>query len=155
MFLTAYNYCIAIFSNEKDAVSSSIHSGRTDSRWARLAGPLFLTYFFRYTQVPHETVPQLLQRSGRQIMDTMRCYISNLHADEMFFQYQGDILNMDQIGGEPAERMPMQLDSLPFHLQVMSDDNGYFYELRYWKNRFDQSQLTFFMFWWERFGEGC
>ncbi len=145
MFLTAYNYCIAIFSNEKDAVSSSIHSGRTDSRWARLAGPLFLTYFFRYTQVPHETVPQLLQRSGRQIMDTMRCYISNLHADEMFFQYQGDILNMDQIGGEPAERMPMQLDSLPFHLQVMSDDNGYFYELRYWKNRFDQKQLEIFM----------
>ncbi len=145
MFLTAYNYCIGIFSNEKDTISSSIHSGRTDSRWARLAGPLFLTYYFRYTNVPHETVPQLLQRSGRQIMDTMRCYISNLHADEMFFQYQGDILNIDTIGGEPAERMKIQLDSLPFHLQVMSDDKGYFYELRYWKNRFDRAQLRIFL----------
>lgn len=78
-------------------------------------------------------------------MDTMRCYISNLHADEMFFQYQGDILNIDQIGGAPAERMKIQLDSLPFHLQVMSDEKGYFYELRYWKNRFDREQLKIFM----------
>lgn len=145
MFLTAFNYCIGIFSNEKDTVSSSIHSGRTDSRWNRVAGPLFLTYFFRYTNVPHETVPQLLQRSGRQIMETMGCYISNLHADEMFFQYQGDILNIDEIGGFPAERMHMQLDSLPFHLQVMSDKKGYYYELRYWENRFDRQQLKIFM----------
>ncbi|MCI9536235.1 MAG: AMP-binding protein [Lachnospiraceae bacterium] len=145
IFLTAYNYCIGIFSNEKDTVSTSIHSGRTDSRWARLAGPLFLTYYFRYTNVAHETVPQLLQKSGQQIIDTMGCYISNLHADEMFFQYQGDILNIDQIGGAPAQRMKIQLDSLPFHMQVMSDENGYFYELRYWKNRFDRMQLKIFL----------
>lgn len=145
VFLTAFNYCIGIFSNEKDTVSSSIHSGRTDSRWNRLAGPLFLTYFFRYTNVPHETVPKFLKRSGQQIMNTMRCYISNLHADEMFFQYQGDILNLDEIGGLPAERMRMQLDSLPFHLQVMSDYRGYYYELRYWENRFDTGQLRIFM----------
>ncbi len=55
MFLTAYNYCISIFANEKDVVSTSIHSGRTDSRWTRLAGCLFTTYLFRYTNVPHET----------------------------------------------------------------------------------------------------
>ena len=145
MFLTAYNYCIGIFSNEKDTISTTIHSGRTDSRWARLAGPLFLTYYFRYTNVPHETVPELLKKSGRQIMDTMGCYISNLHADEMFFQYQGDILNVNQVGGAPAKRLPMQLDSLPFHLQVMWDEKGYFYELRYWKNRFDRTQLKIFL----------
>lgn len=145
MFLTAFNYCIGIFSNEKDTLGTSIHSGRTDSRWNRLAGPLFLTYIFRYTNVPHETVPHLLQRSGRQIMDTMRCYISTLHADEMFFQYQGDILNIEEIGGAPAERQHVQLDSLPFHLQVMSDKKGYYYELRYWENRFDRSQLEIFM----------
>ena len=145
MFLTAYNYCISIFSDLKDTISSSIHGGRTDSRWNRLTGPLFLTYFFRYTNVPHETVPQLLKKSGHQIMETMRCYISNLHADEMFFQYQGDILNIDTIGGLPAERQKIQLDALPFHLQVFTDDKGYYYELRYWKNRFDESQLKVFM----------
>ncbi|MDO4278918.1 MAG: AMP-binding protein [Lachnoclostridium edouardi] len=145
MFLTAFNYCIGIFSNEMDTVSTSIHSGRTDSRWNRLAGPLFLTYYFRCRRIPHETVPQLLQRSGKQIMDTMRCYISNLHADEMFFQYQGDILNINQIGGMPAEKVKIQLDSLPFHLQVMSDEKGYYYELRYWENRFDKDQLKIFM----------
>ena len=145
IFLTAFSYCIGIFTNEKEALATSIHSGRTDSRWNRLAGPLFLTYIFRYTKVPHETVPHLLQRSGKQIMDTMRCYISTLHADEMFFQYQGDILNVEEIGGAPAERQHVQLDSLPFHLQVMSDNKGYYYELRYWENRFDRSQLEIFM----------
>ncbi len=145
VFLTAYNYCIAIFSGEKDAISSSIHSGRTDSRWTRLAGPLFLTYLFRYTNIPHETVPQLLKRMGRQIMESMRCHISCLHGDEMFFQYQGDILNIDQIGGLPAERQRVQLDSLPFHLQVFCNDQGYTYELRYWENRFDLEQLQIFM----------
>ncbi|HIQ98537.1 MAG TPA: AMP-binding protein [Candidatus Scybalocola faecavium] len=146
MFLTAYNYCISIFSNEKDAVCTSIHSGRTDSRWTRLAGPLFTSYLFRYTNVPHETVPALLSKSARQIMETMRCHLSALHADEMFFQYQGDILNLDEIGGAPAHREPIQLDSLPFHLQVMSNKKGfYFYELRYWKNRFDEQQLKIFM----------
>jgi hypothetical protein len=39
----------------------------------------------------------------------------------------------------------MQLDSLPFHLQVMSDKKGYYYELRYWENRFDRQQLKIFM----------
>ena len=78
-------------------------------------------------------------------MDTMRCYISNLHADEMFFQYQGDILNIDTVGGYPAERLRMQLDSLPFHLQVFTDAKGYYYELRYWDNRFDTRQLQDFL----------
>lgn len=145
LFLTAYNYCIGIFSDEQDTISTSIHSGRTDSRWNRLAGSFFLTYYFRYQNQAHETVPQLLQRCGQQIMDTMRCYISNLHADEMFFQYQGDILNINEIGGAPAERVRMQLDALPFHLQVMADPKGYYYELRYWENRFDTSQLEIFM----------
>lgn len=146
MFLTAFNYCISIFANEKDVVSTSIHSGRTDSRWSRLAGCLFTTYLFRYTNVPHETVPQLLHKHAREIMETMRCHTSTLHADEMFIQYQGDILNLDDIGGAPAEREPIQLDSLPFHLQIMSNKKGfYYYELRYWENRFDRQQLEIFM----------
>ncbi len=145
LFLTAFNYCVGIFGNEKDTVSTTIHSGRTDSRWNRLAGPLFLTYYFRQKDVSGQTVEQMLKGAGKQIMDTMRCYISNLHADEMFFQYQGDILNINEIGGYPAERMKIQLDSLPFHLQVFWDDKGYFCELRYWENRFDRQQLFVFL----------
>lgn len=144
-FLTAFNVCTSIFSNCDDTVTTSIHSGRTDSRWNRLVGPLFLTYLFRYQKVAHEKVDDLLKKNANQIMNTMRLYISNLHADEMFFQYQGDILNIDEIGGEKAERQPIKLDSLPFHMQVMSDKRGYRYLLRYWKNRLDHEQLTIFL----------
>ena len=42
----------------------------------------------------------------------------------MFFQYQGDILNIDTIGGYPTERQHIQLDALPFHLQVFTDERG-------------------------------
>ncbi|MBP3209328.1 MAG: hypothetical protein J6M64_05360, partial [Oscillospiraceae bacterium] len=71
--------------------------------------------------------------------------ISTQHPDEMFFQYQGDILNIDSIGGRPAAKQPIHLDSLPFHLMIMCDWRGYYYELRYWENRFDREQLEVFM----------
>lgn len=145
LFLTAFNYCINLFSDEKDVFSTSIHSGRTDNRWTRLAGPLFLTYYFRFTQIPHERVPELLHRSGKQIMDTMRCYTATPREGEMFFQYQGDILNINEIGGAKAEKIKLQLDSLPFHMMVMSDDKGYYMELRYWENRFEREQLEIFL----------
>lgn len=145
IFLTAFNYTIGIFSNEKDTISSSIHGGRTDSRWEHMVGQLFKTYFFRYTNKPHETVPELLKREGRQIMESMRCRLSCLHPDEMFFQFQGKILEVDEIGGKPAQRQSIVLDSLPFHLNVMRDSEGYYYILRYWENRFDKYSLELFM----------
>lgn len=145
LFLTAYNYCISLFSDEKDTFCTSIHSGRTDNRWTRIAGPLFLTYYCRFTQVPHERVPELLRKSGKQVMNTMRCYTPTPRQGEMFFQFQGDILNIDKIGDAKAEKIKSQLDSLPFHMQVMSDEKGYYLELRYWKNRFDKEQLEIFL----------
>lgn len=145
LFLTAFNYSIALFSDEEDVFSNSIHSGRTDSRWTRLAGPLFLTYYCRYTKEPHERVLELLQKTGTQIMDTMKCSVAAPREGEMFFQFQGDILNINEIGGFPAERIHLQLDSLPFHMQVMSDEEGYYLELRYWENRFDRKLLDVFL----------
>lgn len=145
LFLTTFNYCISIFANDDDIMTTSVHSGRTDSRWNRLIGSLFLTYYFRYTRKPHETVPELLKKSGKQILKTMDNYISNIHADEMFFQYQGDILNISEIGGAPVERQKVHLDALPLHMQVFSDSQGYFYELRYWENRFDKELLEIFV----------
>ena len=145
LFLTAFNYCISLFSDEKDVFSNSIHGGRTDSRWTRLAGPLFLTYYCRYTQVPHERVLELLQKTGRQIMETMKCFVASPREGEMFFQFQGDIVNINEIGDAKAEKIKLQLDSLPFHMQVMTDEKGYYMELRYWKNRFDRAQLEVFL----------
>lgn len=145
LFLTAFNYCISLFSDEPDVFANSIHSGRTDSRWTRIAGPLFLTYYYRYTQVPHERVIPLLQKTGKQIMETMKCQISAPRESEMFLQFQGDIININEIGGAKAERIHLQLDSLPFHMQIMNDNKGYFMELRYWENRFDKEQIEIFL----------
>ena len=145
LFLTAFNYTVSVFANDDDILTTSIHSGRTDSRWNRIIGPLFKTYYYRYTRKPHETVLELLQKSAKQILKTMDCFVSNIHADEMFIQYQGDILNIDEIGGLPAQRQKVQLDALPFHLNIYAKNNGYTYELRYWENRFDKDMLLVFM----------
>lgn len=145
LFLTAFNMCISIFSDEDDTLSTSIHNGRTDSRWGRVAGCFFMTYNFRCKFNKKHSVNKTLGDSAKQIMNTMCCRVNNLHADEMFFQYQGDLLDFNSIGGAPIERIPLQLDSLPFHLMVHLSGENYKYELRYWKNRFEKKQLMVFM----------
>ena len=75
----------------------------------------------------------------------MKCVTSVPREGEMFFQFQGDILEVDKIGGDETERIHVQLDSLPFHLQIMYDDDGYYTELRYWENRFDREVLEIFL----------
>ena len=144
-FLTAYNYLIALYNNDDDSISSSIHSGRTDSRWNRVVGPVFINYFFRMMLIPHETVTDLLKRNAEQVLNTMKCLISNLRADEMFFQFQGDILGIDKIGNLPARRERVELDAVPFHLQVFYNERGYYYELRYHENRFDKKSVEIFV----------
>lgn len=145
LFLTAFTYCISIFADDDDVICTSTHSGRTDSRWYRLIGPLYMTYYYRFTRKSHETVPELLHKSANQILRTMDHPLTNIRADEMFFQYQGDILNINEIGDAPAELQNVELDATPFHMQVMSAKKGYYCELRYWENRFDRAQLEVFL----------
>ncbi|MCR4716010.1 MAG: AMP-binding protein [Lachnospiraceae bacterium] len=145
MFLTAFNYLIYLFSGQSDVFSNSIHSGRTDSRYAHTVGSFFITYFCRFTRKPHETVIELLKKTASQIMSTMKNTVSNARQGEMFFQYQGDILGIKNIGDKKAERYHLQLDSLPFHMQVFNDDKGYYQELRYYENRFDEDLLRVFL----------
>ena len=120
MFLTAFNYLIYLFSDQDDVFANSIHSGRTDSRYAHMVGSLFITYFCRFTRKPHQTVIELLKETGSQIMNTMQNSLPNARQGEMFFQYQGDILGTKEIGDAPASRYHIQLDSLPFHMQVFN-----------------------------------
>ena len=146
VFLTAFNQCISIFSDRDDTVCTSIHNGRTDSRWARIAGCLFVTYAYRHIFNKQETLADMFQTSARQVMETMCSHVHALHADEMFIQYQGDLFAHGELGGAPVEMVHMQLDSLPFHLMIHARrDGSYFYELRYWANRFEEQQLAVFM----------
>ena len=145
LFLTSFNYAVSLFADEKDVTTCSIHSGRTDGRWRRLVGPLFKTYYLRTERNPHETSNTFLKRVGKQIMDSMQSPISLSREGEMFFQYQGEILNIPEIGGLPARTIHLQLDSLPFHMNVHEDGKGYYTELRFWKNRFDEDQLNLFL----------
>jgi hypothetical protein len=136
---------MSIFTNEDDVICTSTHSGRTDSRWYRVIGPLYMTYYFRFKRIPHESVPELLLRSAKQIITTMDHQLTNVKADEIFFQYQGDILGINEIGAAPAELQDMQLDAMPFHMQVMNSKKGYYYQLRFWENRYDREQLELFL----------
>lgn len=145
LFLTAFNYCVSIFADKDDVISTSIHNGRTDSRWGSVAGALFATYNFRCRVNQYQTVSQMLDASAKQVMETMCCHVNNLHADEMFIQYQGDLFSDLDIGGKPAVYVPLQLDSLPFHLMIHESKNGFIYELRYWENRFEKEQLSVFL----------
>ena len=145
LFVSVFNYCISLFSNKNDTISTSIHNGRTDSRWAKLAGCLFVTYNFRSRFNQEDTVEDVLKNSAKQIMETMCCNINNLHADEMFIQYQGELITGLKLCGENTKSVRLQLDSLPFHLMIHESERGFTYELRYWKNRFDENEVKNFM----------
>ena len=145
VLLTAFNYCISMYSGKVDTVSTSIHSGRTDNRWSNICGCLFTTYNFRCSFAPEQSVLQRLKENALQIVASMRQGRSCMQADEMFFLFQGDLLNFDEIGGLPARKLPIQLDSLPFNLLVYSGKDGYRYELRYWENRFHKGLLQQFL----------
>jgi hypothetical protein len=145
LFNAAFNYTVSLFRNEHDSVCCTIHSGRTDGRWAHLAGPLFMSCLFRFKEMPGETVPDALRRLAAQNRETLKCFVSNLKSDEMFFQYQGDFLRMNRHADIWAGLVPLQLDSQPFHLQIVADDDGFSYEQRYWRNRFDACQLKVFL----------
>lgn len=145
LFLTAFNYCVSVFNDKDDVITSSVHNGRTDSRWGTLAGALFKVYNYRYTMKKYQKITDMFNESAKQVMETMCSYISNIRADEMFFQYQGDIFTGIKIGDKPVEHIQLQLDSLPFHLMVYENTNQFTYELRYWENRFDEKQLKVFI----------
>ena len=145
LFHAAFDYTVAMLRNEKDAACCTIHSGRTDGRWARLAGPLFMSCYFRFRQEPGETVREALRRLAAQNRETMKCFVSNLKCDEMFFQYQGDFLRMNRYEKIWAESLPLQLESQPFHLQILAGENGFAYEQRYWKNRMEEGLLKVFL----------
>jgi hypothetical protein len=79
-------------------------------------------------------------------MSTMKNYSPVSRMGDMFLQYQGDILNVPTPGDQPGERLHcLQLDSLPFHMQIMYDEDGFYTELRYWENRFDRKTLEIFL----------
>ena len=143
-FLTAFTYTAGIFNDVKDVVITSINNGRTDGRWVRLVGQLFVWYPFRFQRIPHQTVEELLKQNTSQILNTMSSHTSIRPADEIIVQYQGDLLNVNEICGEKAEMMDLEQDSTPFHLMIFSGRVGYVYYLWYGENRYDRSMLESF-----------
>jgi hypothetical protein len=87
----------------------------------------------------------MLQASGKQLLEILSHHLDNYHADEMFFQYQGDTLRFDTVGGAPAQTVHLPMDALPFHLNVLEGTTGYVHDFRYWKNRFQVEQLRLFL----------
>jgi hypothetical protein len=145
LFYTVFNYCVSIFRDQDEVVSTSINHGRMDSRWRNLAGCLFKTYNCRFCFRPDQTAQEMLHTAGRQLLQTLSHHLDNYHADEMFFQYQGDILRFEQVGGAPAQVVHLSMDALPFHLNVLEGKDNFVYDFRYWNTRFEESQLRLFL----------
>lgn len=145
LFLTSFAYCVSLFHDQDDVVITSINNGRNDSRYRKSVGCLFKTYNYRYTYREEEPVLDMLHRSAKQILTAFSRRIDNYHTDEMFFQYQGDVLRFDEIAGAAAEIIPLPMNALPFHLSIMEGKKKFVYELRYWIKRYDVSMLQMFV----------
>jgi len=121
----------------KDVAITSIYNGRTDGRWARLSGQLFIWYPFRYTMGEHKTVEKLLKKGTDNIMNTMKTHMCLGPIDDFLVQYQGDLLDIPEIDGQKAIMEDLDMDSTPFHLMIFHNEHGFPYQLWYGSNRFD------------------
>lgn len=145
LFVTAFSYCVSLFHDQDEIVTTSINHGRNDNRFRNVVGCIFKTYNYRYRYHAGQHVLDMLQESAAQLIQSFGKHLDTYHADEMFFQYQGDLLCFDEVAGAPAEIMGLPMDALPFHLSVMKGKKRFVYELRYWTNRYEEEMLRFFM----------
>lgn len=141
LFLTAFNICISLFSGNKSIFTTSIHSGRTDGRYADSIGMYFRQYACRYDSGKCRTTDELLEDTASQVRNVMKLHTSCSGNGEYLFQFQGDIFNVDKIGDLPCKRVDINIDSHPFRIMIMNRARSYMLHLSYHANRFDTSTV--------------
>ncbi|WP_044974093.1 AMP-binding protein [Ruminococcus sp. HUN007] len=141
LFLTAFNICISLFSGNESIFTTSIHSGRTDGRYADSIGMYFRQYACRYDSGKCRTTDELLEDTASQVRDVMKLHTSCSSNGEYLFQFQGDIFNVDRIGDLQCKRVDISIDSHPFRIMIMNRARSYMLHLSYHANRFDTSTV--------------
>ena len=145
LFLTAFNICLSLFSGKRNVFATSIHSGRTDGKYADSIGMYFRQYACRYDAGKYETTADILDDAGVQVRNAMKMHSSCSNNGEFLFQFQGDIFHVDNIGDLPCKRVDINIDSYPFRIMIMNSENSYLLHLSYWANRFDTSSIYVFI----------
>ena len=145
LFLTAFNICLSLFSGNRNVFATSIHSGRTDGKYADSIGMYFRQYACRYDAGKFETTADVLDDAGVQVRNAMKMHSSCSNNGEFLFQFQGDIFHVDKIGDLPCKRVDVNIDCYPFRIMIMNGETSYLMHLSYWANRFDTNSVYVFI----------
>ncbi|WP_407442135.1 amino acid adenylation domain-containing protein [Fibrobacter sp.] len=140
-FNAAFCFTLSKFIHNESVAYCTVYNGRNDSRLFESVAMLVKTLPVSCDIVQKGTVLSLVELVQNQLMDSMANDIysfaevskkSGLKSD-IFFTYQGDNFNFDNIGGEAAEMVALDMDAAkaPVTFEVGLTDGVYHLDVTY------------------------
>ncbi len=125
-FNAVFSHVLATFLHADDVTYCTVYNGRNDSRLANSFSMLVKTLPVHGLLMPESSVLDYIQSVQQQLIETMSndvvsfAEISNKYGvkPNIFFNYQGDNFEFDNIGGEKAEIVPLDFAAAKAPLSV-------------------------------------
>ncbi len=145
-FNAVFSFTLSKFIHNESVAYCTVYNGRNDSR-------LFESFAFLVKTIPVSceitekgSVLSLVETLQNQLMDSMANDIYSFAEiskkfklkSDIFFTYQGDNFNFDNIGGEHAEMLTLDTDAVkaPITIEMFLKDGVYTIDVTYSKDYF-------------------
>ena len=133
-FNAAFAYTLGNFIHAEDVTYCTVYNGRSDSRTSSSFGMFVKTLPVRCFIDEDKSILDFVRAMQTQLVDTMandNVSFAELAQDyglksELFFNYQGENFNFDNIGGKEAEAIPLPNEpKTPLSIEVFLKDGVY------------------------------
>eukprot|EP00833_Pecoramyces_ruminatium_P011125 jgi/Orpsp1_1/1185157/evm.model.c7180000092547.1 len=141
LFTTAASHAFALYENMDEVIINNVNSGRLNEKWERSIGCFARFYPLRYTMKKDERTMETLHRTGKQIMEGISEDHTYVAYNTFYFQYQGDIIDIDSIGNKPITQEPIKADTIFLQFSIYKIKGKYILTVVYWKNIYERQQL--------------
>ena len=140
-FNAAFAFVLSRFTGKKDALYTTIHNGRDDSRLARTVTMLVKTFPVNISIDLQQRVTAYVSALAEQMAGSIRNDLFSFAeiaqkygiASDIMFAYQGNGYTVDTIAGENAEFCPVNTDEAisPISFQVFKKGSRFVFECAY------------------------
>ena len=148
-FNSVFAFVLSKYNNKPSALYTTVYNGRSDSRLSRAVSMFVKTFPVYCEPKADRDIPEFVKATGEQIIKSMendiysfveisRAY--NIKSD-VLFSYQGDNFSIDNICGEKAEMIPLELSDAkaPLHLNIYIESNKVKLECEYRRDRYTET----------------
>lgn len=150
-FNGVFGFVLSKYNYKDEALFTSIYNGRNDSRLSRAVTMLVKTFPVHCSIDGDKKIADLLLDTKNQLMESMSNDIYsfaeisreyNIKADIMFV-YQGDSFELESIGGEIAENIPLTLNAAkaPISINIFIRNNKFVFVSDYRSDMYSENAI--------------